>query len=368
MTFTNNADGSDVAFYQGNTNFDKMAKTQEYAGIRIGQGDYLDSKAERNWKLAKGALLRKGYWFLDWRSSAPSIREQAELFKKFLGDDLGELPPVLDFELPWSGWTSELFPDQAKAFAILKEFKKTLGVQKMILYINSSSLSMILDDGLTIDQIREAKYDLMSIMDQEKAQWLRENFDLWIAAWPSIKRTKTDGTVYWDAVRQLSEIPDGWEPQTFGWDFSFWQYTCKLYGPDFGVESKDLDGNVSAFSVSGLYEYANQAPPIILPPDPEPEPEPEDPTGFKMFSGKIMKVRPETVGTGNLMIRNGPGVGNGVVNRLRADDEVMVFEEYHRSDGSVWVRIGIDQWSAMKHFSDRTQSIIEFGEYIKENN
>lgn len=211
--------GMDVSFYQGATNdFDTAhANGIRFAIIRAGQNLTKDSQFDNNWARAKGKVLRGAYWFYDWRSTGASPEAQGAAFKRILGDDPGELPPTMDFEDPYSTWTEEAFPSRTNAYDIMRRFKAAVGSNRGILYTNQATLSML------------APYP-----SDITAEWL-----LWVAQWPLIK---PEGVAR--QCRDMSEIPAGLRPTTYGWTWTFWQYSAKTDGRRFGVGSLDLDGDV----------------------------------------------------------------------------------------------------------------------------
>jgi len=91
--------GIDVSHYQGKIDWQKVvAAEQAFAFIKatdgIGTGD---SMFAANWKGARSAGIRRGSYHFFRPLTSPL--QQSKSFLAKLGDDLGELPPVLDFEL-----------------------------------------------------------------------------------------------------------------------------------------------------------------------------------------------------------------------------------------------------------------------------
>lgn len=95
--------GPDVSFYQDDNDTPRgidfnVMKEQgaSFVFIRAGQRNWNDPDFKASWTAAKEAGLPRGaYWFLDARDSGG---RQALRLRDQLGDDWGELPPVVDYE------------------------------------------------------------------------------------------------------------------------------------------------------------------------------------------------------------------------------------------------------------------------------
>jgi lysozyme len=218
MTYTT---GVDVSRWQDNNatpqqiDFVKMKSAgAEFVFIKASQDVWTDEDFSYNWRAAKQAgLMRGAYHFYDWRIAGKSPEDQGAYFRNLLANDPGELPPVMDFENPYQGWSVDPFPARDKALDLMQRFKAAVGVEKMILYINPASLKTL----------------------QRFPDWLLQDWYLWIAAWPTVAGSQ---------VTSPEQIPANWTPQTYGWPAEFWQYTSKLDGIAYGMESYGLDGNL----------------------------------------------------------------------------------------------------------------------------
>jgi len=218
--------GIDVSFWQGVNDWDKIAARAKFAFIRAGQDRFPDAKFTLNWNASQGKLPRGAYWFYDWRRNASTTEEQAALFRS-LGVAEGELPPVMDFEDPYSSWSDTPFPNRDAALDLIRRFRDGVIIAgRMILYCNSSTLK---------------KW-------QPFPAWLTDEFDLWIAAYPY-------ATGSWNMTNNPDQIPDAWYPATYGWDYKFWQFTPKLPGKLYGVGSGDLDGDLFNGTQDELNDY-----------------------------------------------------------------------------------------------------------------
>src|SRR5689334_6342528 len=90
--------GIDVALYEPVIDWEKVLHGgYKFAFIKCSQS-YPDPKFKEHWTNAKKAGMPRGaYHFYDPRYISP--KSQAELFFTSLGNDLGELPFVVDIEL-----------------------------------------------------------------------------------------------------------------------------------------------------------------------------------------------------------------------------------------------------------------------------
>ena len=85
----------------------------------------------------------------------------------------------------------------------------------------------------------------------------------------------------------------------------------------------------------------------ILGGDPvDPPPPPEEPELQEFIIHKAKCI------TGALNVRKGPSIGYAVVEKLYNNEVAEVLEEKTDSYGNIWVRIGLNQWSAMKYYNN----------------
>ena len=217
--------GCDVSHWQGDIDFYKMkAAGAEFVFIKASQYNWKDSKFIQNWARSKEAgLLRGPYHFADYNRPAPL---QAEYFASLIGADLGELPPVLDYEM-FSAWGT---PDPKNNTQWIKEFVEAWPIDcPLMLYTNPANI----------------KYNL------HVHEWMLD-LDLWIAHYLNLP-----------ALRTLTFAP--WPKWTF------WQYGTPVVGEKYGAQSKELDMNYFNGDLLELKAYSNatmgQEPPPI---DPEP--------------------------------------------------------------------------------------------------
>ena len=233
MTYESNAKGIDVSFWQGQNDWQKIAGKVDFAFIRAGQGIYPDTKFNDNWNQSGNKLLRGAYWFYDWRTGKGTPEQQAEKFLETVVTP-GELPFVMDFENPYGGWANTPVPSKTTAFNYIQKFRDALKVERMIVYTNPAMLKLW----------------------TPLPYWLMQDYELWVANYPYASGTTRQ-------VKTHEEIPDGWQPSTYGWKWKFWQYTSKLPGFDYGVGSGDLDGDLFNGTKAELLEYAGIVPPVV---------------------------------------------------------------------------------------------------------
>lgn len=95
MTYTY---GIDVSHWQGDIDWQALyAAGVRFAFVKCSQANYKDSRFNDHWQAAKAAgILRGAYHYLTWDTTAIT---QARTFLNALGNDMGELPPVCDYEL-----------------------------------------------------------------------------------------------------------------------------------------------------------------------------------------------------------------------------------------------------------------------------
>lgn len=223
--------GLDVSFWQGEIDFARLlTHPVEYVFIRAGQNTRRDTRWERNITNLQDRVVTGAYWFYDWRPNMASTEEQGRMFREVVGGRV-DLPLVIDLEIPSANWSPVPFPSRSECLEILRRFKQAASPdRKMILYTNSAALRK-----------------MTPVND-----FMRNNFDLWIASWPLV----TNAAGQRVEVNSAAQIPANFMPRTFGWNWTFWQFTSKLPGRDFGMASHGLDGNVFRGRREALREYA----------------------------------------------------------------------------------------------------------------
>ena len=218
--------GCDVSHWQGDVDFHKMkAAGAEFVFIKASQYNWKDSKFVENWKKSKEAgLLRGAYHFADYNRPA---KPQAEYFASLIGADLGELPPVLDYELR-EVWGT---PDVKNNTQWILDFIGAWPIDcPSMLYTNPAVI----------------KYNL-------HIHELILQLDLWIAHYLQFPALRTPTFTPWPK-------------------WTFWQYGTPVVGKQYGAESLELDMNYFNGDVLELKAYSNATMGQELPPIVDPEP------------------------------------------------------------------------------------------------
>lgn len=113
--------GFDVSQAQGEVPWRTLSQSAaQFVYIRASQGvDITDRDFTRNWSMSRACELPRGaYHVFD---PTQDSKRQAEHFLSLLGQDYGELPPVVDVEFHKS-WAKGDFPDPESYLAALIEF------------------------------------------------------------------------------------------------------------------------------------------------------------------------------------------------------------------------------------------------------
>jgi len=252
MTYTK---GLDVSFYEPKVDWEKV-RTQGYYFMftKATQGTgIVDSKFSKHWAGAKQAqFLRGAYHYLVVGQDAT---RQADLFLKTIGNDPGELPPVLDLEGKYNETASNrLILGAAETW--LKRIEQAIG-RKPLIY----SAYFFLRDRVSIPILGTAP------------GWAK-SYPLWIAQYLYHPASEADTPLQ----------PKGWQ------DWKIWQHSEK--GMLAGITNDDgiptaVDLNYCRGTVQELYAFAGvPAPanlevpvpvPLPIPPEPAPVP-PADPS------------------------------------------------------------------------------------------
>jgi GH25 family lysozyme M1 (1,4-beta-N-acetylmuramidase) len=196
--------GTDVSRYNDNglppfIDFKKMAaKGIIFTVIRLTSGITVDRDAERNMKAAQDAgLITMGYhWWNYTVQRKPQMDLYLETYKK-----LAAVYPALDLENMYQGPEMPQGSSSTNTVdAMMKDILAGTG-KKCLLYSNGDILT--------------------NYLTKKPVDWY--TYPLWLAAPGIFPPTKLYGWKTW----------------------TIWQYTWKLWGPDYGtgIEAKDLDGD-----------------------------------------------------------------------------------------------------------------------------
>jgi len=289
--------GPDVSFYQDEPgtpqgiNFVRMNQASDFVVVRAGQGIREDSDFRDNWRRAKEAGLPRGsYWFYDSRADP---KQQAELWVRLLGNDMGELPLFADLEEAyggefrgWENWRQ--FLDRLKSLVGQKE----IGIYTAYYY-----------------WLANAPNPATHPNDLEYFH----RYPLWIANY---------------GVPE-PQVPKPWTAN----EWLFWQFTSTGDGLFYGVESLEIDLN----NFNGDAQSFAQRFGVPLPEDPTP---PDDPMGNRY-----------RVNAGALYLREGPGTNFKAIGYLQRNDIVEALAA--NVDGS-WLRVrrlsdGLTGWCSVTY-------------------
>jgi GH25 family lysozyme M1 (1,4-beta-N-acetylmuramidase)/uncharacterized protein YraI len=274
-----NVIGPDISFYQDDpetpqgVNFIRMRQYAQFIIVRAGQNLWGDRDFKANWNGAKAAGLPRGaYWFYDSRID-PKL--QAEKWASMFEGDFGELPLFGDFEDtyhgPYDGWKH--WYDFLERFKQLIPAGKEIGVYTGYYYWLENTVSA----GITTASLNYFK-----------------QYPLWIAAYNPVGPT----------------VPKPWDAWTF------WQFTDNGNGPNYGVESLNIDLNY----FNGDQTAFEQRFGITLGPIPEPTP-----------PGKNYRVT-----VTSLKVRTGPGLSYDQVGSIKLNE---VVERLESNADETWHKI-----------------------------
>lgn len=233
--------GCDISFWQDDNttedrpDFKKMkAAGAEFVFIRAAFGLSKDSDFDYNWQAAKEAgLLRGAYQWMVWTATPLA---QANFFADILAADAGELPPVVDYE------DRNGAPTATTAIVLLKTYLGQLEYRV--------GRTPIIYTGM----------DYWRTYGNTDTYW--QKYRLWLAYY--IPMT----------------IPP-WKKA------SFIQFTNKGNGPEYGMESLDLDMDLHLGTREELYAM------VVTTPTPPPPPTPTPVKGW--FHVKANDVAPGSI-------------------------------------------------------------------------
>jgi len=263
--------GVDVSKWQGRIDWHKVAERASFAFIKASQGTASDPLFVRNWHESVGLVLRGAYHF--WEPGV-SAAAQADAFVGLLREDAGELPPVLDLEQAPVTW--------GEVAAWMDAVEGALG-RVPVLYSSPGFLGPL---------------------GAPPKAW-----PLWVAHYGVSQPT----------------LPPGWKQWTF------WQYSSRGSGRDYGVESGYIDLNwfsggwVALTRLCLGYGVDDAAPP-----------EPPEVQRYRVTAW-------------SLRVRSGPGVAFSVAGRVRRGDVVEVVEVQTTDEYSPWGKIGDGKWISLRY-------------------
>ncbi len=296
--------GVDISEYQGIIDFDKLRLKAQYAVIRAGAGNtYTDAKLTQNYMgCVERGIVPELYWFVkpdkDALKTAEAFFTQWEKFPT-------KLPPVHDVEI--SGGLAKTALDSWLT-KYLNRFNVLSGLKPENCMIYTSAYFWNTFVGITGWE----KYYLLWA-----AHWTTASSPLLPNAWSKI------------------QVPKTW---------TYWQYSSKGKGSDYGAQSQyiDLDrynGTLASFNQRwGVHAQPLPTAPTPSPsasPSPSPSPSPSQmPDSDWCITDKVIVQ--------TLNVRNGPSTSYAVVGTLPLNTVVDV----SGIDGTdVWAQIKTGQYS-----------------------
>lgn len=198
----------DVSFWQGSINFDTMKSQTDYVILRAGQGSFVDTEFIRNRTECERVGLRWGlYWFYDDRYSP---RAQTETLLRLFAN--GEPRPYEIFA-DWESTYKGLYGGLNNVVAFMQYIEKFAPWAKLGMY---TGYYWFIEHTNAFNNASHFTYL------QDKPLW---------EAWYTHDNTPTD-------IMSVL-VPPPWKYMTY------WQYGTPAIGKQYGVESKEIDMNLS---------------------------------------------------------------------------------------------------------------------------
>jgi lysozyme len=209
-----------LACGQKGIDFVKMRTAAQFCIIRAGQNLWVDGYLRNNWRAAKAAGIPRGsYWYFDSRTDP---KRQVDLWIQALNGDYGELPLFLGLEernygqyTGWKHWKN-----------FLDYLKMMVGNHEIGIY---SSFSYFRENAPN------------ALADPTNLQYFHQ-YPLWIA---------NPGTTLPSPM-----IPRPWDSG----EWIFWQYSPQGNGPDYGIDSANVDLNYFNGSIEWFNDRFDPAP------------------------------------------------------------------------------------------------------------
>ena len=310
----------DVSFYQGTINWDVMSSKTDAVIIRAGQGSRVDARFQRNWSEAKRLSMKRGtYWFYDDRNSPGA---QAQSVADLLQGDLPEMEVWCDWEKSYDGQFS--------------------GLKNVVAFM----------------QAVETKLPSVRVGMYTGYYWFRENSNaVTNASQYAYLKDKPLWLAYYADASQV-QVPPPWTT------LLLWQFGTPAIGPEYGVESAEIDMNYFNGTQADFYERYK------APPNGGGEPMDHYYKATPNVSGEYRTIRAQA--TPNI---KGTRVGQINANhfaKCRVDD-VRVYTtdvtdgSYAAKAGDRWLHVfeangaPIEGWVAEIHLGKRYLNVEEIG-------
>lgn len=322
--------GVDISAYQGQVDFGVLAPQVKFIAIRSGiSWAYSDKWFSRNWIEAKRVGIPRATYHVIYPDQP--ILQQIEHWLRLVGDDLGEFPFVVDFELVHDCSKNQM----RDALLMSVGYVESMTGKRPIIY----SRANIIDDFCTFD----ASYN---------------TYDWWLAGYLS-SGAEAPGPV---------DLPNGIDRERC----IIHQTGDHTTGVGFGVESKMLDYNRWQGDEQSLHDYllnygfdnGNYQNHDDESNDDSVQPEPSEDNGQSSEdSGQLTDEQsgdsgqfPKTfVTTTNLNFRTEPDDNKTESTRIgtvAGGKEVSVAGEEIETDDFTWVPVSMEVYMATKRKSD----------------
>lgn len=282
--------GVDVSEWQGTIDWAKLASKVYFVFIRAGYGNtYRDSKYNSNLSNAHSKGRGVGiYWYVkpnnnsNWRNHLDTI---VPIYK----DSGSQIPMVLDVEETALNKTDTT----AWVYKLQRDFEDRTGVSPII-YTSAGWWNY----------------------NTYRNDWAKQ-LTLWVAHW-----TTADSPI----------IPNDWalinNPKTW----TFWQWSSKGIGADYGVSSASIDLNRYHYSLIAFNsQFKMNLPSLDTTPVPPPEPPP--------VTDIITPLYQVEVTADNLNVRAGNGVEYSDIGTLKGTSQVGTSQVPVISENGDWLEV-----------------------------
>jgi lysozyme len=238
--------GADVSKYQNNPytpqrpDFKKLKDGGvKFVIIRASQNVSIDPDFIYNWNAAKDAgLIRGSYHFHEYRQgiAKPTI-EQARFYASVLGNEPGDIPPIVDYERPNDQWPE--LPPREVGLANLEIWYKYMDTnhKKGMFYSNPNTILYNL----------RPRYDSGAFL-LEHSLWIAQYYYKLNAAGKVSEPRQHCATIADIGIRQ---------PSHYNWaDWTFWQFGTPSVGLALGMESREIDLDIFNGDEAALRKFA----------------------------------------------------------------------------------------------------------------
>lgn len=199
---------------------------------------YEDKRFKEFWpNMTAAGMPKGGYNYLDWRGST---KDQAYLFCSLMGNDIGQLRPMLDLEMDATAYLDRMnIPIRHNAGIavpdMMPETRKVIGSGVRPLQYRAS---LDMDLGMSRTEVQGKVWEWLQIVEQEtgKVPIIYTGYfywTYWMTADPAWK--KYDFFLAWYAAESVIKVPPPWT------NWRLWQYMAKGPGPTYGSQGLEMD-------------------------------------------------------------------------------------------------------------------------------